>query len=159
MIRIGHQSEGVFESASVQRAIPKKSIAIHRNPSQSMQSMQSTSQSIAIHRNPSQSIAIHCVPSQSIAIHRNASVRDTTSYSYLSVSGKKFQLPHLRGSRGGCWLCVAGVNYRPHGVRRVPLRLAGVGSTTSLPPQRGPSEISLRRSNYFQTPPPLPPTP
>ena len=57
------------------------------------------------------------------------------------------------------WLCVAGVNYRPHGVRRVPLRLAGVGSTTSLPPQRGPSEISLRGSNYFQSPPPLRLTP
>ena len=46
-----------------------------------------------------------------------------------------------------------------HGVRRVPLRLAGVGSTTSLPPQRGPSEISLRGSNYFQSPPPLRLTP
>ena len=80
-------------------------------------------------------------------------MRDTTSYSYLSVSGRKKFLNYLisEGHRGGCWLCVAGVNYRPHGVRRVPLRLAGVGSTTSLPPQRGPSEISLRRSNYFQT--------
>ena len=130
---------------------PSQSIAIHRNPCNPCNPHRNP------HRNPSQSIAIHCVPSQSIAIHRNASVRDTTSYSYLSVSGRKKFLNYLisEGHRGGCWLCVAGVNYRPHGVRRVPLRLAGVGSTTSLPPQRGPSEISLRRSNYFQTPPPF----
>ena len=151
MIRIGHQSEGVFESASVQRAIPKKSIAIHRNPSQSMQSMQSTSQSIAIHRNPSQSIAFHRNPSQSIAMHRCATQRAIATSQYQDENSFNYLISE--GHRGGCWLCVAGVNYRPHGVRRVPLRLAGVGSTTSLPPQRGPSEISLRRSNYFQTPP------
>ena len=120
------------------QSIPSQSIAIHCNPS------------IAIHAIHAIHIAIHRNPSQSIAIHRCATQRAIAT----SQSGRnKFQLPHLRGSQGGCWLCVAGVNYHPHGVRRVPLRLAGVGSTTSLPPQRGPSEISLRRSNYFQSPP------
>ena len=38
------------------------------------------------------------------------------------------QLPLSEASQGGCWLCTAGVNYRPHGVKGVPLRLAGAGS-------------------------------
>ena len=127
-------------SIAIHRNVPCNPCNPHRNPS-------------LIHRNPSQcSIAIHCIPSQSIAIHRNASVRDTTSYSYLSVSGrKKFQLPHLRGSQGGV-LAVRGRRQLPSSRGQKGAPEAGRGRLNYLlPPQRGPSEISLRRSNYFQT--------
>ena len=99
----------------------------------------------------------HVRAPSSITFVRHRTQGTARRYQYrsqaVSQDEKRFNYLISEGHRGGCWLCVAGVNYRPHGVRRVPLRLAGVGSTTTLPPQRGPSEISLRRSNYFQTPP------
>ena len=40
-----------------------------------------------------------------------------------------------------------------HGVRRVPLRLAGVGSTTSLPPQGDPLRFRFEDPTTFRAPP------
>jgi hypothetical protein len=49
---------------------------------------------------------------------------------HLAEAGpQECQLPLSEASQGWCWLCTAGVNYRPHGVKGVPLRLAGAGST------------------------------
>ena len=143
--RIGHQREGVFDSSNRRQfnepfqRNPLQSIAIHCNPHRNPH--RNPSQSIAIHRNPSQSIAIQesifCVPSQniSIAIHRNASVRDTTSYSYLSVSGrKKFQHLISEGHRGGV-LAVRGRRQLP--------------SSRGL--QKGAPEAGRGRLNYLLT--------